>query len=170
MRVSRHIDSISQFTGTISAWLILITILICTFEVIARKVFNSPTFWSYDISYMLGGSAGLLGAAYTMKNKRHVRIDFFSSKLSRKWQIISDIVFDIVLFAPLFIIGNIITFTNALNSILSREGIMSGIWQPPIYPLKTVIFISMVLLLMQVIAEFIRNVSELRAINGKAGE
>jgi len=162
MKFFRYVDSLSEIAGKISCWLVLAVILIATFEVICRRFFNSPTFWAYDVSYMLGGSAGILGAAFTMKHKRHVRIDFFTSMMPAKWKLILDIVFTVVMFFPLFILGNVITFQTALESIVKREAIMAGIWQPPIYPLKTLIFISMFLLLLQVTAQFVRDIYALR--------
>lgn len=169
MKFEKTMDSISEVVGRIAGWMFFATVLMCAYEVIMRKVFSSPTFWSFDISYMVGGSAGLMGAAFTMKAKRHVRVDFFYAKMPRKAQLILDICFTVVLFFPLFILGNVITFKNALESISIMESIQAGLWKPPIWPLKTIIFLSMFLLLLQVVAEFIRTIRELHKISGKVG-
>ena len=39
------------------------------YEVVARYVFDSPTLWAYDMTFMFYGSFFMLGAAYTLQKK-----------------------------------------------------------------------------------------------------
>ena len=74
MRFKRHfsiwtiikaIDQISKWTGLTFAWLAVPLAVILIWEVFARKLF-SPTFWAFDLSYMLYGGHFMLVAAYTL--------------------------------------------------------------------------------------------------------
>ena len=77
IHIIRLIDPIGIWSGKLVGWLIIPLILGLTYEVIARYVFNAPTVWAFDVSYMLNGSLGMLGAAYTLYKKGHIRTDVF---------------------------------------------------------------------------------------------
>jgi TRAP-type mannitol/chloroaromatic compound transport system permease small subunit len=53
-----------------------------TYEVIARYVFNAPTIWSFDLTYMLYGAMFMLGAAYALHKGAHIRTDFLLGQFS----------------------------------------------------------------------------------------
>ena len=74
-RLSRHLDQIAIWSGRLAAWLILPMVLSLCYEVVSRYVFNAPTQWAYDMTFMLYGSFFMLGAAYTLQRKGHVRTD-----------------------------------------------------------------------------------------------
>ncbi|OLO37934.1 hypothetical protein BTR23_13105 [Alkalihalophilus pseudofirmus] len=154
-------EGISEWVGKISSWLILLLIFTLVFEVISRHVFNKPTIWSYDVSYMLGGSAAFLGMAWVLKNKQHIRVDVFYEKLSNRNQAILDLSLAVVLFFPLVILGLMHSFDFALTSFIRGEEIVTGSWRTPIYPLKMIIPISFTLLLLQGVADVIKDVSKL---------
>src|SRR5262245_63158788 len=48
----RVIDAITEWSGKTVAWMIVPLFLSLTYEGIARYVFNAPTLWAYDLSYM----------------------------------------------------------------------------------------------------------------------
>ena len=48
---------------------------------IARYLFNAPTIWSFDVTYMLYGAIFMLGAAYALHKGAHIRTDFFFEQL-----------------------------------------------------------------------------------------
>lgn len=161
-RLVNLVDTISEITGKAISWLILVLVLSLTYEVVSRHYFNKPTFWSYDVSYMLGGGALVIGAAMALKNKQHVRVDLFYGNFSPRLQAMVDLILSIVLFYPILIFGLINSIQAAALSWSRYERIMSGFWQPPIYPLKTAVPIGLFLLLIQLLAETIRNVVKLQ--------
>ena len=80
----RIIDSFTDRTGTIIAWLSVPLVLAVAYEVIARYLFNAPTIWSFDATYMLYGTIFMLGAAYALHKGAHIRTDFFWEKFSAR--------------------------------------------------------------------------------------
>ncbi|SEN61440.1 TRAP-type mannitol/chloroaromatic compound transport system, small permease component [Mesobacillus persicus] len=155
------IETLGEWAGKIASWFILILIFSLVYEVASRHLFNKPTFWSYDISYMLGGSAAFLGMAWVMKNKQHIRVDLFYERLSERNQAILEICLTLALFFPLVLVG----FTNSLDaaiaSFLRQETAATGSWRPPIFPIRLVIPISLGLLFLQGVADTIRNIYQL---------
>ncbi|KJS12667.1 MAG: hypothetical protein VR67_07925 [Peptococcaceae bacterium BRH_c8a] len=165
-KITNVLESIVEWAGKITSWLILILIFSIAYEVVCRYFFNAPTFWSFDISYMVGGSAMVLGAAWTLKTGQQVRVDIFYMNMSPKKQAIADIIASVILFFPVVTIGLLYAIPQVIFSWSKQEKIYSGIWDPPIYPVKTVIAVAMLLLLIQGIAELIKNIQKLQRERG----
>ena len=71
-RLTKVIDSISDYSGRIVGWIAIPMIAALIYEVFARYVLHRPTIWSYEITYMIYGTHFLLGAAYTLYVKGHI--------------------------------------------------------------------------------------------------
>lgn len=154
----KSIDRINEWVGKAVAWLVPILILELVYDTVARYVFNAPTKWSYDISYMLYGTIFMLGAAYTLKIDKHVRIETFYGKMSRRSKALTDAICYLLLFFPA--VGTMIYFGGifALKSWNMLEAGGDSMWQPAIYPFKTILPVAAILLMLQGVAEFIRCV------------
>jgi TRAP-type mannitol/chloroaromatic compound transport system permease small subunit len=161
-KIVASLEKISELSGKFISWLNFILILSLVYEVVCRFVFNRPTFWSYDISYMIGGTAFAIGAAWALKNQTHVRVDIFYTRLSIKNRALVDIICSLLLFFPLVFMTMHVAIKAAAFSWAMGERTISGYWNPPLYPLKTVIPITYALLLIQGLAEFIRNIFRLK--------
>ena len=155
--VIKGIDTISEWSGKTISWLVLVFTLMLGYEVFSRYVFNSPTIWAFDLSYMLGGSYFILGEAYCLLKKRHVRIDIFYSRFSPRKKAWVDMVFTLLFFFPLW--GGLlyISIPYVILSWEIGERSEGGTWLPIIYPFKTVIPVSIFLFLLQGLSEFLRS-------------
>ncbi len=169
----KFIDTVSEITGRIISWLVIVLTVILGYEIIARYVFGAPTKWVFDLSYMIGGTFFLMGEAYTLKHRQHVRIDIFYGRFSPRTKAAVDVVFFLLLFFPLW--GGILyaLFPYVAFSWQVGERSMQGYWQPILYPFKTVMPIGVGLFLLQGVAEFCRSLIILvkgeAAGAGKAG-
>jgi len=154
--LSKFIDRLSEWIGKASAWLIPLLIAELVYDTIARYVFNAPTAWSYDISYMLYGAAFMGGASYTLLLDEHVRIEVIYEKVSPKSRAVIDAIGYVIFFFPsmgaLLYFGT--EFTIKSWKILETSG--ESMWSPPIYPFKTIIPITALLLILQGIVQFVR--------------
>ncbi len=159
------IDSLSDWVGIFSAWLIIPLVGALVFEVAARYIFNAPTVWAYDMSYMLCGTLFMMGVAYTLRHKGHVRVDIFFQKLSPRGKSILDSCMYLLAFFPLVIIFLWWGIDYALDSWRIQETAWLSSWRPPLYHFKTVIPIAAFLMILQGMAEFIRQVHF--AVRGK---
>ncbi|MCG7853517.1 MAG: TRAP transporter small permease subunit [Methanosarcinaceae archaeon] len=157
-RVTKVIDSISEWSGKVASWLVLILTVVLGYEVLLRYAFNAPTKWAFDISYMLGGSYFLLGEAYTLLKGRHVRIDIFYGRFSTRNKALVDIIFYLLFFFPLWAVLLYLLIPYVYLSWEIGERSMQGYWMPFIYPFKTVMPIGIFLFLLQGISEFIRSI------------
>ncbi|GAB6905818.1 conserved membrane hypothetical protein [Desulfosarcina cetonica] len=153
----RAIDRLSEITASIAIYLVVALTAVLGYEVVARYLFNSPTKWSFDLSYMLGGTYFLLGEAFTLKNGRQVRIDIFYNRFRPRVRAIIDSVFYLIFFLPLWL-GIIIYLVPYVHfSFQMQERSMQGYWQPLIYPFKAVMLAGVCLLFLQGAAELVRR-------------
>ena len=82
MRIVKLIDKISQWTGALSAWIVIPLMVVVIIDVFQRHVLNNPTHWGYDVLWMLFSAQFLLGGAFTMLRNGHIRIDIVYGLLS----------------------------------------------------------------------------------------
>jgi len=163
--VLKKIDFLSEWSGKLISWLIVALIFALTYDVMMRYLFIRPTVWSYDISYMLGGTAMLMGMAYVTFHRAHVRVDIIYMRLSQKVKLIIDLVFTMVFFFPLFSILLQRSVSRAIWSFNCKEFSEVGFWRPPIYPFRWMIPVALSLLILAGVAWFIRDLYSL--VKGK---
>ena len=152
----------SVLVAKAAAWLIIPMTGALVYEVVARYIFNAPTIWAYDITYILSGSLFMLGSAYALRQGSHVRADFLLSAQNPRWQALIDVVLYLLVYFPATALFFQASFTFAFESWMQSETFPQSPWMPIIYPLKTVIPVTLVLLFIQGIAEFLKAFWTLR--------
>ena len=152
------IDSLSMWVGKAFAWLILILTLGISYEVFARYIFRAPTNWAFDFSYINYGALFLMAGAYALSRNGHVRADVVYRLWKPSTQATVDLVLYILFFLPAVLAFIYSGWNYAQMSIRFREVSIFSPAGVPVFPLKTLIPITGVLLLLQGIAEIIRCV------------
>jgi TRAP-type mannitol/chloroaromatic compound transport system permease small subunit len=150
------IDRISEWTGRIFSWIIIILMLLVVYEVVMRRFFNRPTIWNFDVTKQLYALYFMIVAGYTLLHNAHVAVDIMVTRLGRRKKALMDIITYIVFFFPFILVFLIEGIKFARNSWAMRET-MWGMFQIPVYPIKTIIPITAFLLLIQGLAIFIRQ-------------
>ncbi len=156
-QATRILDFPGMLVGKAAAWLIVPMVGALVWEVVARFGFNSPTMWAYDATFMLYGTLFMLGAAYTLGLDNHVRADFLFNILSPRWQGVIDGTFTLFLFFPAMFFFTLATFDYASTSWQQGERIPTSPMMPIIYPLKTVMPVTGLLLFIQGISELLKS-------------
>lgn len=165
MRIIQKIYSgvglISEWTGKVARWLIVIIIVAITYDVLMRYAFNAPTNWSWCLSYMLGASFLALGFAYNWYHNANVRIDIIYSRFSPKAKLIIDVFFTLLFFFPVFFFVTEIFIKDALFAYSIQQRDVMSVWYPITWPYKTVVAVGFCLLFLQGIATFLKDVMAL---------
>jgi TRAP-type mannitol/chloroaromatic compound transport system permease small subunit len=150
------IDSISDWTGKISSFLIVIITGVILFEVIARYIFNAPTTWAFEISLSLYGIYVALLGAYVLVTGGHVNVDILYARLSPRTKAGVSLFSWLVFFlwcGALVWTGWIRGWESLL--IGERESTAFGC---PIYPVKLSLAVGGSFLFLQGLAGYIRNI------------
>lgn len=156
-RLIKGIEGFSTFIGYLGGWVIAPLIVSMVYEVLARHLFNAPTFWAYEIGYMLAGTCYLFGMAYCMKQKGHVRVDFLYDKIGPKWRAIVDIVGYVALLLPGLLWVTYGLYEYALEAYVSQEQSGESAWNPVIWPFRTIWMIAFIALVLQTVAEVLKS-------------
>jgi TRAP-type mannitol/chloroaromatic compound transport system permease small subunit len=162
IRLAHRLDVLALALGNLVAWLIVPMVLSLTYEVVARYVFNAPTQWAYDMTFMLYGSFFMLGAAYTLQRKGHVRTDSYYSAWSPRRQAITDLVCYLIFFLPFV---GVFVFTGwgyFMKAFTTGETFVSSSWQPITWPFKLAMPLAGVLLLVQGFSECLKCIDTIR--------
>jgi len=156
------IERISNWTGIVTAWLIIPMTIAVTWEVVARHFFRAPTIWAFDVTYMLYGTHFMLGTAYTLMRIGHVRTDMLYQRWSLRRQGFIDAIGYLFFFFPAMILLFYFGWQEAWHSWSIRETSDASPWRPIIYPFKFVIPLTAILLLVQGIAELLKSLYAIR--------
>lgn len=166
---ARRIDHFSEWSGRVLYWFTLGMIGIGAFNAVARYLDRytglglSSNLW-IELQWYLFSLVFLLGAAYTLKDDAHVRVDVLYTQLSRKGKAWVNL-FGTVLFLMPFcavILWMSIPFVSNSWAILETSPDPGGL---PRYPIKTVIPLALVLLMVQGVSILIREVAVLRGVD-----
>jgi TRAP-type mannitol/chloroaromatic compound transport system permease small subunit len=153
----RIIDTFTDLTGSLIAWLSVPLVAAVAYEVVARYLFNAPTIWSFDLTYMLYGALFMLGAAYALHKGAHIRTDFFWEKFTPRTKGLIDSISYVVFFFPSLTALGIISYNEAYYSFQINETSDQTPWRPILWPFKYIVPIACLLLMIQGFSEFLKS-------------
>ncbi|WP_299938497.1 TRAP transporter small permease subunit [uncultured Pelagimonas sp.] len=142
--------------GMIGRLTIFALIIAMLYEVVARYVFGAPTLWAFDISYMLNGSVFLLGAAFSLREDAHVRIDFLSQKFPvRMQQLLNGLIY-LLIMAPIAFAFAWVAGSKAAKAFSNGEVEAVSPWAPLVWPFYAVIAIGLWAFALQFVIEALK--------------
>ena len=151
----RAIDRINEWVGRIIAWWMLPMLFIMTFEVFMRYIWQDPTEWGTELVTFIFAGYILLGAGYTLLYKDHVNINVIYNRFSPRGRAILDLLTFLFFFLYCYAIL-VEGWKFAWDAV--KIGRHSGTdWNPPLYPILLTLPLAALLLLVQGIAKFIRD-------------
>jgi TRAP-type mannitol/chloroaromatic compound transport system permease small subunit len=149
------IDSISEWSGKIVSFVIYAGILMLVFEVVARYFFDSPTVWAHGYSQRLFGSYFIMVGAFTLLKDAHVRVDIIYQRFSLRVRAFLDIVNYalLILWTSVLVKEGITFFANSWAIRETDEMALAH----PVYPVKFLLVVGVVLILLQGISRIIMS-------------
>lgn len=105
----------------------------------------------------------LLGSAYALQKEKHVRVDVFYQRFSKKTQTIINLVGTIIFLLPWCYLVIITSSKFVNNSWYIREGSPQPGGLPARYVIKGMIVVGFVLLALQGVSLLVRYSKELKA-------
>ncbi len=174
LKFTRIVDKISESAGLLATFLVLVTIAIGFYNVVARYIgreigitLSSNIF--IEIQWYLFSLVFFFGFAYALKHSVNVRVDFYFSQFTPQRKAWVDVIGHLLFLIPFCLIGIYVTVNPVLTSWGQLPDGSWGTWEMspdpnglPRAPIKTMIIVAFVLLLLQAIAEVIKKVAIIR--------
>jgi TRAP-type mannitol/chloroaromatic compound transport system permease small subunit len=154
-RFFRAVDRVNDWCGWLVGMQILFIVAVIAYEMVLRGIFGAPTLWANETMVYLTAMAYLLGGGYALLHRRHVTVDVVYARFSARTRAKLDavtLVFFVLYLGTLIWAG----FVWGWDSIKIGETTGSP-WNPPIWPVKLAIPIAAVLVLLQGIANVVRD-------------
>jgi TRAP-type mannitol/chloroaromatic compound transport system permease small subunit len=158
LSLSRLIDSMNDRIGKLVRWLVLGAVLISAGNAIVRKMFDTSSNALLEIQWYLFAGVFMLGAGYAFLRNVHVRIDFISSKLSKRTNAIIDAIGIVVFLIPLCLILIWLSWPLFYNAWVSGE-MSSNAGGLIRWPVMLLIPAGFFILLLQGISELIKRLA-----------
>ena len=95
------LDRFSVLLGKASAWLTLFMVLVTFVVVVLRYIFDAGLIWLQESVVWMHGFVFMVGAAYTLQQEEHVRVDIFYREMSPKGRAWVDLIGISVFLLPL---------------------------------------------------------------------
>jgi TRAP-type mannitol/chloroaromatic compound transport system permease small subunit len=152
MQPLNPIDRISKWTGEKLAIVFLAAVIITSFEVVMRYVFNSPTVYVHDIAIVLSAVGFIFGGAYALQRHEHIRITAVYGILPRRAQRVCDVL---ALVVTVFFLA-VLTWAAVRMAIPSLKLMETSgrAWDVPIPAfLKTALAVGAALMLAQALVQ-----------------
>lgn len=166
LRVSKLIDNLSERVGSVSVYLVIITVAIGFYNVVVRYVgqfigvqLSSNLF--IELQWYLYSLVFFFGFAYILKNGINVRVDFIYANWSKKRKALLDFWGHLLFLVPYCVIAIWVTINPVMTSWRQWEQSPDPDGLPRA-PLKTMIIVAFALLLLQAISELIKLYAVMR--------
>ena len=150
----RVVDAFNLRVGRFAMYLIFAMLAVLLYSSIS-KTFFTPSIWTLESAQFLMVAYFLLGGAYSMQLDAHVRMDLAYSNWSPRTRAVVDAItlFMLIFYLVMLLIGGISSTEYAIEY---KETSYSA-WSPYMAPIKIVMCLGIVMMLLQAIATFFKD-------------
>jgi len=156
----RSVDKINTVVGIFSMYLVFMMIAILLYEPVARNLFGISSIWAVEMAQFTMAAYYLLGGGFSMLLKGHVRMDLLYGRWPEKKQAKVDAVTSLFLiFYLVFLLYG--AYSSIEYAVMYGQKNRSA-WAPYMAPIKIIMGTGVLLMLLQAIATFFRDIAKAR--------
>ena len=165
-RDDNALDRISAATGRAAAWLTLFMVIVTFVVVVMRRFLDVGFIWVQESVVWMHAVVFMLGAAYTLRDEEHVRVDVFYRAMSPERRAWVDLIGVVIFLLPVCALLGWKSFDFVTQSWSIREASREsgGLPYPFVPMLKSVLLLMPVAVALQGLSLFRRS---LRSIRGR---
>jgi TRAP-type mannitol/chloroaromatic compound transport system permease small subunit len=152
---------LNERIGKITAWAILIAVLVSAINAIIRKLFGTSSNAWLELQWYLFGAVFMLCASWTLRANEHIRIDIISSRLSQRGRNIVEMIGHFLFLLPFVALMTYLSLPFFIRSAESGE-VSTNAGGLLIWPAKGLILLGFVLLGFQWLSEVIKRIAIMR--------
>jgi TRAP-type mannitol/chloroaromatic compound transport system permease small subunit len=156
----RYVDAVSRVVGRFAMYLFLVLGAVLLTSTVSRLVVGASVNWALEMSQFLLSSYYLLGGAYSLQMDSHVRMDLLYTRISSRRRVTTDAI--TILFVIFYLI---VLFAGGLSSTeyaIQYNQRNYSAWSPVLWPIKTVMTVGILLMLLQAISMFFKDIAAAR--------
>ena len=163
LKISSAVDRFNALVGQQVSWLILVAVLVSSTNAVVRKAFGVSSNAWLELQWYLFGAVFMLGAANVLLCNEHIRIDIFSTLLTKRIRDWIDLLGHLFFLLPVSVVMLVLSwpwFWRSYNSgevSLNAGGLI-------IWPAKAMVVLGFVLLTSQAVSEITKRIAVLRGI------
>jgi TRAP-type mannitol/chloroaromatic compound transport system permease small subunit len=163
-RVLDVLDRISVVSGRITSWLTLLMVLVTVVIVVMRYVLDAGAVWLQESVVWMHAVVFMVGAAYTLQQDEHVRVDIFYRDMSARRRAWIDVLGTLLFLLPLCLfLGYQAWDFVAVSWQLGESSREPGGMPYPFVPLlKSVLLVMPLLLVVQGVSMLVRSLQVIR--------
>ena len=160
-RMITQINNLTQSIGKIVSWFSILLIIIIIVDVFFRYSFNITTTATFEIEWHLFGLMFMLGAAWTLEQDKHVRVDLFYQSFGSKTKALINLFGTLLLLIPFCWVGMVESIDFVTHSYAQNETSPDPGGLPARYLIKATIPLGFALLLLQGISLILTSIKTL---------
>ncbi len=157
-KIIDFLDWIGEKLGELVSWIAALLVVVIGLDVIIRYIFKFTYVWMIEIEIYLFGMMFLLASGYTFKYGKHVRVDIFYNKLSKKGKAWVDLIGGAFLLIPWCYVVIVSSWYYSLSSFIIGEASPQAGGLPALYVLKFSITIGFAFLLLQGASQMLKSI------------
>ncbi|MDH1210057.1 TRAP transporter small permease subunit [Pseudomonas chengduensis] len=150
----RVVDAFNRRVGRFAMYLIFAMLAVLLYSSLS-KTFFTPSIWTLESAQFLMVAYFLLGGAYSMQLDAHVRMDLAYSHWSPRTRAVVDAITVVMLifYLVMLLIGGV----SSTEYALEYQETSYSAWSPYMAPIKLVMCFGIMLMLLQAIATFFKD-------------
>ena len=153
------IDDLNKAIGKAVSWLTILLVMVIVVDVILRYTLSITSAASFELEWHLFAVIFLLGAAHTLKEDKHVRVDVFYHRFSERTQAWVNLIGTTVLLLPFCGVAFWESLSFVQSSFILNETSPQPGGLPARWIIKSTIPIGFLLLGLQGISLIIKSIS-----------
>ncbi|MFK7857591.1 MAG: TRAP transporter small permease subunit [Granulosicoccus sp.] len=160
-RFVRVVEAINYRLGRVMMYFIFVMIGILLWSSVS-KTFFLPSLWTLELAQFSMVAYFLLGGPYAMQMGSNVRMDLLYgswSDLQKAWVDAFTVIF-LLIYLGVLLYGGI----ESLAYSLEYKERSPSAWRPYMWPVKSLMCIGVFLMLMQALAELIKDIARIRKV------
>lgn len=157
LRLAERLEWINHSVGVLVAWLALAMVLITFVVVVLRYVFDSGSIALQESVTYMYALLFMLGAAYTLQQEGHVRVDILYQRFSRRGRAWVNLLGTLFLLVPVSVFLLVSSWGYVADAWAVREASREAGGIPGVWLLKTLLLVMPVLMLVQGLIWVLRN-------------
>lgn len=153
----RGIDATSTAVGKFSQYLVFAMMGVLLYESFSRTLFNQPHIWVVEVAQFTMAAYYLLGGGYSMLLDGHVRMDLLYGRWSPRTRALVDVITAVVLVFYLVVL--LIGAVSSVEYAIKYKQVNYTSWAPQLAPIKIIMTFGILLMLLQSIAFFLKDLA-----------